>query len=382
MSKIAILIPKFSLYGGSEQFACRLAEALAAHHEVDVICARSEHRPPDGVRVLEVGRYGLCRLLKSAWFLIRAEQMRRRGQYDLTVSLSSTWNQDLLRVGGGPQSIFWKLSERQYPDRFRRILKRLRRVCNPASWLTRYMDNRQYRSGCRIVCVSEKVREWVLEAYPDIPVPDVIGNMPRTDRFHQPSEEERRAARKRFGFRDGEIIIGTAASNFLLKGIPALMRAVALLPDSVILAVAGGRRSGSFMRLAKQLGIADRVRFLGRIDDMPSFYHALDLFVLATWYDACSNAVIEAAACGVRTLTTEYNGSCVFVPEDCRIPDPDDAEDFARRMNAALGRDVPEFAVPKGMQVGLSAWVDLIDDMLRKKQNAAKDLPVNKRNVS
>ena len=155
MARIALILPRLSRYGGVEQFAFRLAEALAetrnSEHEVEFICARSECLPPVGVRTHVVGRPGGLKFIKMLWFLIRAEQVRKRGNYDLVISLGKTWNQDMMRVGGGPQKTFWELSEKAWPAGFPRWFKHLRRRLLPSNWLTRIIDNRQYRSGCRII---------------------------------------------------------------------------------------------------------------------------------------------------------------------------------------------------------------------------------------
>ena len=85
MARIALILPRLSRYGGVEQFAFRLAEALAetrnSEHEVEFICARSECLPPVGVRTHIVGRPGGLKFIKMLWFLIRAEQVRKRGNY-------------------------------------------------------------------------------------------------------------------------------------------------------------------------------------------------------------------------------------------------------------------------------------------------------------
>ena len=98
MARIALILPRLSRYGGVEQFAFRLAEALAetrnSEHEVEFICARSECLPPVGVRTHIVGRPGGLKFIKMLWFLIRAEQVRKRGNYDLVISLGKTWNQE------------------------------------------------------------------------------------------------------------------------------------------------------------------------------------------------------------------------------------------------------------------------------------------------
>ena len=115
MARIALILPRLSRYGGVAQFAFRLAEALAetrnSEHEVEFICARSECLPPVGVRTHIVGRPGGLKFIKMLWFLIRAEQVRKRGNYALVISLGKTSNHDMMRVGGGPQKTIWELSE-------------------------------------------------------------------------------------------------------------------------------------------------------------------------------------------------------------------------------------------------------------------------------
>ena len=319
MARIALILPRLSRYGGVEQFAFRLAEALAetrnSEHEVEFICARSECLPPVGVRTHIVGRPGGLKFIKMLWFLIRAEQVRKRGNYDLVISLGKTWNQDMMRVGGGPQKTFWELSEKAWPAGFSRWFKHLRRRLLPSNWLTRIIDNHQYRSGCRIICVSDAVA------------------------------------------------IATATSNFALKGTGILIRSVAMLPENVHLFIAGGRDSEPYQRLAKKLGVAGRIHFLGKVEDMPALYRAMDLFVLPSFYDACSNAVLEALACGLKVLSTTANGSSVFLPQEHVTPDPGDAEDLAARIRALIDEPAPgPFRIPDHIQAGLDTWVQVVNE--------------------
>ena len=367
MARIALILPRLSRYGGVEQFAYRLAEALAEtranEHEVDFICARSECPPPLGVRAVVVGRPGGFKFIKMLWFLIRAEQVRVKGGYDLTISLGKTWRQDMMRVGGGPQKTFWELSEQAWPAGFPRWFKRLRRRLLPANWLTTLIDNHQYRSGCRIICVSDAVRGWVLKAYPDIPAPEVIYNLPDLTRYAPPSAEERATARAALGLADSHIAIATATSNFVLKGTGGLIRAVAMLPENVHLFVAGGRAPETYLNLAAELGVTERLHFLGKVDDMPALYRGMDLFVLPSFYDACSNAVLEALACGLKVLSTTANGSSVFLPPDQVTPEPGNVSDLAHRIAALIAAPTPKpFHAPDTLRAGLDEWVRIVNE--------------------
>ncbi|AAS97107.1 glycosyltransferase family 4 protein [Nitratidesulfovibrio vulgaris] len=363
--RIALLLPRLGRYGGVEQFAWHLAEALAQRgHEVDFICARKEGEAPAGVRPVVVGRKGGLKVLKALHYLVQAERMRRRGDYDLTVSFGKTWEQDILRVGGGPLSTFWQLSGEAWPKGPRRTLKCLTRHLSPYNWLTHIIERRQYDGHCKIICVSDAVRGWTLQAFPSLAAtpPEVIYNRPQLERFTPAPDTGRAACRERFSIPAGHVAIGTASSNFILKGVGHLIHALSLLPPHFMLLVAGGRNPGPFMDVARKLGVSDRVRFLGRVDDMPAFYNAIDVFALNTFYDACSNAVLEALACGTPALSTTRNGSSRFLPEAWVTDAPDDPADLAARLAALASEERTEgFAWPEDVKAGIPAWVERIE---------------------
>ena len=372
-ARIAIMLPRFSRYGGVEQFGYRLAEGLAGRgHAVDFICARKEADAPAGVRVLTVGRPPGGRFLKMLWFLAGAERLRKAGDYDLSISLGKTWNQDVSRMGGGPLRVFWELSERALPEGRPRLLKRLARRLSPANGLTLFLERRQFTAQSDVIAVSHLVREWLLEAHPalDPGRVGVVYNRPDTSRYAPPSADERAAARKALAASCGAslpeggepVFIGTASTNFQLKGVGPLIRALALLPGHTVLFVAGGRDSGAYKQLARSLSVEGRVFFLGKVDDMPAFYKALDLFILPTFYDACSNAVLEALASGCKTITSASNGAAYFLPPEAVLKDPGDAGAMAETLALFMERPAPPpFAWPDTVPNGLDAFMDEVE---------------------
>ena len=373
--RIAIMLPRFSRYGGAEQFGFRLAEGLAGRgHTVDFICARKEIEPPAGVRVLEVGRPPGLRSLKMLWYLVRAEALRRRGRYALTISLGKSWNQDVSRMGGGPLGIFWERSELAVPKGLPRLAKRLKRRLKPSNWLTLFVEKHQFTVDSEVIAVSHLVRDWLLEAHADLDPAKVrvIYNRPDATRFFPPDAEGRKSAReallagRALALPGHEpVLIGTATTNFELKGVGPLIRAMSLLPENTMLFVAGGRDHRAYSRLALQAGVADRVVFCGKVSDMPAFYRALDIFILPTFYDACSNAVLEALASGCKVLTSSSNGASYFLADRHVFPDPGDAPELARRLLSSMVEPPAEpFVWPPEVPSGLDAFIDCIEARL------------------
>jgi len=363
--RLAVTMPKLTRYGGAESFAWRLSEALVKRgHEVDFICARCENDPPEGVNPIVVGRFGAFRWVKILWFAYAADKASKRGNYDLVFGMGKTLNQDILRIGGGPISTFWKLSQRAWPEGFARSFKMFRRKCSPGNWAIHLIDRIRMKRTPRIVAVSHLVREWMIEAHPHLKKEDidVIYNRPDLSRFSPMGEQGRHRLRATVSVSEHEVVIGTAATNFALKGVRHLIEMLALLPDKYVLGVAGGRNPDKYLRLARELGVEKRVRFLGRVDDMVDFYRGVDVFVLATYYDACSNAVLEALACGCKAISSSMNGSAHFLPDRWVFPDPADVEAMAAMVQRVAEEEKPgPFEWPEDVVAGLEPFIEMIE---------------------
>lgn len=373
-ARLAIMMPRMSRYGGAEGFGLRLAEALVADgHAVDFVCARQEVEAPKGVRPVVVGRFGPGRALKSLWFALRAERVRQRNRYDLCVSLGKTLGQDILRMGGAPLLAFWRRSSLAWPAGPARWFKALRRRISPANWVGLLLEKAQLRGSGPIVAVSHLARECILEAHPRVDPARilVVYNRPDLSRFPTPDPRLREALREAMRIGPQDVLLLFAGTNFALKGLRPLLQAMAGLPANLRLHVAGGRNPGRYLRLARRLKLGDRVRFVGRVEDMATFYAAGDVFVLPTFFDACSNAVLEALACGLKVVSSRVNGSSFFLPARWVVEDPGDVPALAATLRAVAAEPAPgPFAWPRDVPMGLAPYVDLVRGALEKNRKA------------
>ncbi|MDY7001293.1 MAG: glycosyltransferase family 4 protein [Thermodesulfobacteriota bacterium] len=370
-ARIALFLPKLSAYGGTEGFSLRLAKALAEQgYGVDFVCARQETDPPLGVKVVRLGRPGPSRAVKIAWFAKAAERIRRKNKYDLCIGFGNTVKQDLLRIGGGPLKIFWELSKRAYGPGFPQDFKMLKRRLSPGNTLIRNIEKQALSGRGTIVAVSHRVRDWLIAAHPHLKDRNirVIYNQPDLERFSPAAPDERQALRQNLGLNKNDTLLTFAGTNFALKGLIPLIKALSLLPENFKLHIAGHRNPGRFAKLAASLGVGERVRFLGYVKDMPSFYRAGDVFVLPSFYDACSNAVLEALASGSRVVSSKDNGSGFFLPERWVIKDPSDVRALARTIKSAAGESQPPpFSWPKDVPAGMEPYLELVKELLEAK---------------
>ncbi len=96
------------------------------------------------------------------------------------------------------------------------------------------------------------------------------------------------------------------------KGVDVLLRAFArscVAHEEVrLLLVGDGPNRGDYELLAGELGIADRVHFLGFRNDIQAFYRLADLFVLPSRSEGLPMALLEAMALGTPVVATRVGG--------------------------------------------------------------------------
>ena len=99
------------------------------------------------------------------------------------------------------------------------------------------------------------------------------------------------------------------------KGHDILFRSLALMnSENIHLYVLGSGPNGEYLEeLSKELGLADRVHFLG-FQDNPYFYMKnADALVLSSHYEGFPNVVLEALACGTPVISTPAIGGVVEI---------------------------------------------------------------------
>lgn len=118
-----------------------------------------------------------------------------------------------------------------------------------------------------------------------------------------------------------------AGSLIGVKDQATLLRALARLPD-VTLDIAGdGPERAHLEKLAVELGIEDRVNFLGAVAhaDMPTLFQRAALHVLPSLHEGLGMVTLEAAACGLPTVGTNVGLLPDYPALGVSVPVGDDA---------------------------------------------------------
>jgi glycosyltransferase involved in cell wall biosynthesis len=100
------------------------------------------------------------------------------------------------------------------------------------------------------------------------------------------------------------------------KGLDSLLDALARIESRLELWLVGdGPERATLEARARALGIADRVRFVGQVADPSPYYARARLFVLPSWGEGLSNALLEAMAFGLPVVVTRIGGNVDLVED-------------------------------------------------------------------
>lgn len=226
------------------------------------------------------------------------------------------------------------------------------------------------------VAISTPIREEFLAA--GIPA-DRVMHIPHgvdTERFRPVQAHERQALRQRLGLpAQGALIVFTGR---LLrgKGIEVLIEAFAGVapqqPDARLLLVGSGAGQAlsieaELRRRVEQEGLAERVIFTGRVENVEDFLRASDVFAFPSFFEAMPLSVIEAAACGLPCVASRVGG-IVDVIEDGRsgvLLQPGDVEAWSGALRALLSDPGRRAALGADARAVARARFDLSDNVDR-----------------
>lgn len=118
--------------------------------------------------------------------------------------------------------------------------------------------------------------------------------------------------------------------SFLIK---ILSEIITSIPNAVLLLLGDGDDYNKLFRLAEDLGVRDKILFLGNKTDVHRYYNAMDIFAFPSRYEGFGVSAIEAQASGMPVVLSNK------VPEEACLTD-----------NCSV----------LSIEEGVKPWVDLI----------------------
>ena len=333
--------------GGAERYSIALVEQLAQRHDIHVFAQQIEHQMP-GVSYHHVSTP--CtrpRWINQLWFALATWWLTRSG-FDVVHSHENTWHGQVQTVHVLPirYNLFRDRSGLAWVLRCLKVASSPRLLVYIGLEWARYRVKPDTRTASGldkcIVVTAPGLRAVMAQNYPACQAALAIVTPGVLEVPGRCSPADQAAARLQLGLPasgQGILFIG---NDYRKKGLPALLQALQQLPQPIWLAVVGNAAHiTEFQPLVRDLGLQDRVHFLGALRDVTPAYRAADCLAHPTLEDTFGMVVLEAMAHGLPAVVSgaAYCGIADFLQQGenaVLLEDPHDAPALASAIAAVL----------------------------------------------
>lgn len=153
---------------------------------------------------------------------------------------------------------------------------------------------------------------------------ELVPNAVNTVHFSQKySLAEIDALKKKLGKNEGDVFLITTSRLVKKNACDDVIRALPHLPSSVRFIILGTGPDEDMLRaLAKELGVASRVTFVGFVDhaEIPKYLKVSDIFIRPSLSEGFGSSFVEAFAAGIPVIATQEGGIADFLFDPVRNP--------------------------------------------------------------
>lgn len=296
---IALTLFKYFPFGGLQRDMAAIASELSNRgHQVTVLTTDWKGDRLTDVMLELLQNKGLSNHSRMAAYSSRIAGIRQQKRFDIIVGFNKCDGLDVYYVA----DVCWRSRLqgqwlKQHLPRYRTYLDLEAQTFNNPCRTFLFISAKEIENYRRFYSVSEK--QAVL-------LPPGIHQ-----KFIRPhnANELRNKFRNEFGLADKDTACLFVGSGFKTKGLDRAILAFAGLPvGNKRFFVIGKDKAGAYHKLARQLGVAEQVVFLGGRDDVQRFYLGCDMLLHPARFENTGTVLLEAALSGLYVITTSACG--------------------------------------------------------------------------
>jgi UDP-glucose:(heptosyl)LPS alpha-1,3-glucosyltransferase len=312
MPKIAIVIPKYGLVGGAEQFAAELTGKLCSRHQDTFqVFANLWQSNSHAIQFHKIPIISFPKFLTTISFAYFTSRQLAKNDFALVHSHERIFAADIFTLHGIPHK-YWVQNIRR---------KKMSLYDLVTAWVEKKLV---LGSNCKkFVAVSNLTKDIFLQEYKINPgkISVVQPGIDLNVYNAMDREGQRLKLRKELGIALSEPVILFVSMNFEIKGLDNIIQSLAKLKADGIsfkLLVVGKGNVKKYTRLANQAKIANDIIFIGILnrEKLIQIYLSSDIYIMLSKFDTFGMVVLEAMAARLPVIISSHVGAKDLVQED------------------------------------------------------------------
>jgi glycosyltransferase involved in cell wall biosynthesis len=180
-----------------------------------------------------------------------------------------------------------------------------------------------FKTAAIIQAISRYLGEWPAKrGYRG--VVEIIPNGASISPNQEYPQEELEELKRSVGKKEGDIFLVSVSRLVHQKAIDMIIRSLVLLPTHIRLLVVGDGPDREMLEmLAKEIGVADRVTFVGKVErtETSKYRKISEIFVLPSRSEGQGISFLSTMAAGLPIIATQEGGIADFLFDAKRNPD-------------------------------------------------------------
>jgi len=364
MQKVAVVIPKYGLVGGAEQFAAELTGRLISATGYDFhIYANRMGKSSAPVTFHRVPIISFPKFLTTPSFAHFVQNRINHDNISFIHSHERIFAADIFTMHGIPHR-YWIHNIRR---------KNMSLFDLATAWVEKRLV---YEGNCKkFIAVSSLTRDIFLQEYPLDPdkITVIHPGVDLNDYARKDKGAVRSSIRRELGINAADPVILFVSMNFEIKGLDNILFALAKLKTqkkSFKLVVAGKGNIKKYTQLAQKTGIASDVIFVGPVskEKLIDLYLAGDFYIMLSQFDTFGMVVLEAMAAGLPAIISSNVGARDLIREGENgfiIEDTSDTDTVAAKIALLLDEGIRRPLALAAYQTAVhNTWNDVIKKYL------------------
>jgi len=331
--KVALTSDDVDSIGGVTHYVSNLARAMARHHEVTIFSQTFEEMEDTGVRHRTVESVGGVASFRDVSALDSEEFDIIHGHHYEYPSVSDVLTSHYCEQEGIERMVVHgALALSGNSPAIRQSDEKARIEANLLA----------SHDGNPLIVLSHRMKDEFVRHY-EMPAKQIFvvyGGVDADKYSPRNVPLYRDEVRQRHGVGTNEPLLLLVGGDWERKGVAEAIEALSILDSQEAkLLIAGWGDATAYGRLAGEMGVRDRVIFVGRTREAWKYYAASDLFVLPTHYEAFGLAILEAMATGLPILVSCRAGAAELITDGVNgalVVRPTDVDEIATRIDTLL----------------------------------------------
>lgn len=192
-----------------------------------------------------------------------------------------------------------------------------------------YYNMKYYKGVQHFISNTPDIRRWLVDEQNNQPQ-----NVTHINNFAELEPITKPLSKKDFDTAENSFVFLAMARLHPVKGLDTGLRALAKVPDAVLWIAGEGPDKESLIKLAQDLGVSDRVRFLGWRTDRSALLDVCDAVLFPSRFEPFGGTFAQAWAAKRPLVTTASQGPAQYVTNDLNalMTDIDDVDALAAAM--------------------------------------------------